>query len=325
MKTTQTFKKLQTAFFFLGAICQSFSQCPDRGYFYSAETELPWASCFVYHAGGSKTKIPFLPAIYDKQAPFGTSCFTKDIAIDLNIVFAGDGKVLDPQFNPYNNINVSGKVILICNNFPDTLNNKIKGKIGIPDCINQAIKHGAKAVVIADFNQVPFSYKISKEYIDSEIPVIVIDKKGVYKILQSAGKNPEDLFNQWESTGEFTSQELICKIKIDMQGRFNQIIKSNFNYYYPKEGFSQQDIEPLLGENDKAVNFLIGLYKGIGLKWNKTLTVYFPGYDIKTFYTLHCGRGLANEKGVFIVLDTTQQEYRLNVHENAHKLFSDNL
>ncbi len=325
MKVIQALKNLTTALFSLGIICQGFSQCPDREYYYSAETEIPWASCYVYQAGGSRIKIPFLPAVYDKKAPFGTFCFTKDIALDLKIIFAGDGKVSDPDYNPYSDIDATGKAVLICANFPDTLNKETKSKIGIPDCLNQAIKHGAKAVVIADFNEVPFSYKISQEYLDMEIPVIVIDKKGISKILQSAGRNPENIFNQWKSTGTFTSQELICNIRIDVQGKFNHLMKSNFNFYYPNGNFNLKYIEALSEENDKSVDFLVGLFKEIGLRWEKTMVVYFSGYDIKSFYTLHCGRGLSNEKGVFIVLDTTRQEYKLIVHENAHKLFSDNM
>lgn len=322
MRTTQTFKKLATVFVFLGIICPAFSQCPDRDYFYSSETVLPWASCFVHQAGGSKTRIPFLPAHYE-LAPSGTSGFTKDIALDLRIVFVGDGKVLSP-YDPYKNIDASGKAVLICTNFPDTLN-RIKDEILPFDCINQAIKHGASAVVFADFNKIPFNYKFSKEYVDTEIPVIVIDNKGADKILHSAGINPEELYDEWKSTGKFTSRELICDIRIDMKGKFTQLIKSNFTYYYPDGSFNINDIEALSEENDRAVDFLTGLFKEMGLKWHKTMTVYFPGFDMNTFYTLHCGRGWATEKCVFMVLENTQQEYRLIVHENAHKLFSDNM
>jgi len=325
MKTTQTLKNLTTAFIFLSIICQSFSQCPDREYYYSPETDLPWASCYVYHAGGSKTKIPFLPAIYNKQAPQGTSCFTKDIALDLRMVFVGDGKVLAPDYDPYKNIDFTGKAVLICTFFPDTLNKKIKDKVETFDCINQAVKHGASAVVIADFNQSPYNYRFGEEYVNKEIPLIVIDKRGADKILHSAGKNPEELYNQWMLTGKFTPQELICNIKIDLKGRFNHLEKSNFTYYYPFESFNPNDIEALSEENDRSVDFLIGLFEKMELKWDETMTVYFPGYDIKSFYTLHCGRGLANEMGVFMVLENTRQEYKLIVHENAHKLFSDNL
>jgi hypothetical protein len=324
-KGTKGVMKLTTTILFLGIICQSFSQCPDREYFYSAETDLPWASCFVYHTGGSKTKIPFLPAIYDNQAPFGTSFFTKDIDLDLKIIFAGDGKVLEPDLNPYKNIDAAGKAVMIFNSFPDTLNKSIKDKISIPDCINQAITHGAKAVIIADFNQIPYNYRVSKENVITEIPVIVIDRKGADKILQSAGRNPEKLYNEWKSTGNFTPEELICQIKIKMKGRFNHVTKSNFSYYYPDESFDKKSIEVLSEENDKAVDFLTELYKEMELKWDKTVTVYFPGFDIKSFYTLHCGRGLANEKGVFMVLDTTRKEFKLIVHENSHKLFYNNL
>lgn len=286
---------------------------------------MPWANCFVYQAGGSKIKIPFLPAIFNNQAPFGTSCFTKDIALDLKLVFIGDGKVLLPDFDAYSNIDATGKAVLICTYFPDTINKKLKDKVEIFECINMAVKHGAKAVVIADFNPIPNSYKLSKDFVNTDIPLIVIDKKGVNKILQSAGINPEELYNQWMLTGKFTPQELICNLKIDMKGRFKQLEKSNFTYYYPFESFNPKDIEVLSKDNDRSVDFLVDLFKEMGLKWNKTLTVYFPGYDIKSFYTLHCGRGLANEMGVFMVLENKHQEYRLIVHENAHKLFSDNL
>jgi hypothetical protein len=318
------FKKLAGTICFMGIIYQSFSQCPDREYFFSAETDLPWASCYVYHSGGSKTKIPFLPAIYENQSPCGTAFFTKDIELDLKIIFAGDGKVLAPDFNPYKNIDASGKAVMICNNFTDSLN-RIKDELSIADCINQAVKHGAKAVIIADLKQDPNNYRFSKEQVNEEIPVIVIDRKGAYKILQSAGRNPEKLFNEWKSTGNFISDELICKIKIVMKGRFNHLTKSNFTYYYPDGSFDIKNIEDLSEENDRAVDFLIGLYKDMDLKWDKTTTVFFPGFDIKSFYTLHCGRGLANEKGVFVVLDTSRKEFKLIVHENSHKLFYSNL
>jgi hypothetical protein len=325
MKANQTLRNLITACIFLSLICQCFSQCPTREYFYSSETELPWASCFVYHPAGSKIRIPFLPALFNNQAPFGTSCFTKDIILDLKLVFIGDGKVLLPDFDPYSNIDASGKAVLIFTFFPDTINKKVKDKVEIFDCINQAVKHGASAVIIADFNPIPNSYKLTKDFVNTDIPMIVIDKKGTNNILQSAGINPEELYNQWMLTGKFTPQELICNIKIDMKGRFKQLEKSNFIYYYPFESFNPKDIKDLSEENDRSVDFLVNLFKEMGLKWDKTLTVYFPGYDIKSFYTLHCGRGLANGMGVFMVLENTHQEYRLIVHENAHKLFSDNL
>ena len=325
MKTVHVLKNLTTTFFALGIIYQGFSQCPTIEYYYSPETDLPWAKCFVYHSGGSRSKIPFLPAIYNQLAPFGTLNFTKDIDLDLKLVFIGDGKVLIPDYDPYGKINVLGKAVLIFTHFPDSLNKEIKDKVETYDCINQAIAHGANAVIVADFNRIPYNYRFSKKYVDTEIPVIVIDRKGADRIFQSAGINPEELYNKWMTTGEFTSRQLICNIKIDMKGRFNHLEKSNFTYYYPFESFDQNDIETLSKDNDRAIDFLIGLFGEMGLKWEKTLTVYFPGYDIKTFYTLHCGRGLANAIGVFMVLENTRQEYRLIVHENAHKLFSDNL
>lgn len=309
---------------FLGFFCLGFPQCPSREYYYSPETDLPWASCFVYHTGGSKAKIPFLPAIYNNQAPIGTSCFTKDIDLDLKVIFAGDGKVF-PGNNPYSDIDASGKAVLLYTHFPDTVNKKIKDKTEIFDCINQAVKNGAVAVIIADFYENPYNYKFSKENLITEAPVIVINKKGADRIMQSAGMNPEELYKEWMLTGKFTSSELICRIRISMKGRFNHLETSNFNYYYPQESFNPDEIETLSEENDRAVDFLQGLFKGMGLKWDKSMTVYFPGFDIKSFYTLHCGRGLANDKGVFMVLGNTRQEYRLIVHENAHKLFSDNL
>ncbi|MBG0858692.1 MAG: hypothetical protein IQL11_04255 [Bacteroidales bacterium] len=70
--------------------------------------------------------------------------------------------VLPPDYDPYKDIDATGKAVLLCTFFPDTINKKIKDKAETFDCINQAVKHVAGAVMIADFNQIPYNYRFSE-------------------------------------------------------------------------------------------------------------------------------------------------------------------
>ena len=71
----------------------SSSQAPGITYYYNSLTELPWASCYLCQEGGSRQKIPFLPAVTTRfhRAPVGIRNYSRDIDTNGYIVFAGNG------------------------------------------------------------------------------------------------------------------------------------------------------------------------------------------------------------------------------------------
>jgi hypothetical protein len=72
-----------------------------------------------------------------------------------------------------------------------------------------------------------------------------------------------------------------------------------------------------LGEKALALIFET-LPKHENQVWRTRVNTFFPDFDSKVFFTAHWGRGLANEKGSFIVLGSSVPEYDLVVHETTH-------
>ncbi len=83
----------QLAFVLILSVIALFPQGPTLSYLADPSTELAWAECRVYLAGGSQHKIPFLPVVNAKWAPCGTERYTRDIRVEAPILIAGDGAV----------------------------------------------------------------------------------------------------------------------------------------------------------------------------------------------------------------------------------------
>jgi len=109
-----------------------FAQDPSPKYYYKPSTELSWAQYYMYMDGGSKQKTPFLLVTdYRLRGPSDTEGYTKDVDIDAPVVLIGNGIVKENRWNSYygirldytnGDIDVTGKIILFCYDFPIILN-----------------------------------------------------------------------------------------------------------------------------------------------------------------------------------------------------------
>lgn len=303
-----------------------FSQGPKLSYLFDPHTQLPWASCHVYLEGGSKRKIPFFPMINYKGAPCGTYKYTRDIQVNEPIVFAGNGIVKENTFNCYDDLDIQDKVVMFCNDFPDSIHADLEKEISKETRVDEAVARGAAAIVMFSMtDEYPFL-----KYFDTalssipEIPVIGINKSAAQAIFACAGMDAEEIFHIWESTGKFKTQEFICKLSLNIHGKFNTIETENFTFVFRKELIPQEKMEELVKVNEKSVQVILELFKTEGMVWKKSFAAYFRDYDSKLFYVGHWGRGFSFDGGTFIVYDGEVPDLGLAAHENAHTLISAN-
>jgi hypothetical protein len=153
-----------------------------------------------------------------------------------------------------------------------------------------------------------------------EIPIICIKKDAAIDILASGGRDGEKIFRRWQASGEFTSEELICKMKLHIKGQFDKIETDNFLFSFRSELISEEQMRVLVDINEESVKFIENLFESEQLKWSKSFVAYFRDYDSKLFYTSHWGRGWSFEGGNFMIFDGRIPNFGLAVHENTHTL-----
>ena len=100
----------------------SWAQGPNAEWYFNPSTEIPWASCHIFFDGGAKQKIPFMPLINFKGAPCGTYRYSRNIDFYGTIVFVGNGIVKEDEYDCYEGLDVTGKAVLMCYDFPDSVN-----------------------------------------------------------------------------------------------------------------------------------------------------------------------------------------------------------
>lgn len=303
-----------------------FSQGPKLSYLFDPLTELSWASCYVYLDGGSKRKIPFFPMINYKGSPCGTHKFTRDIHVKAPIVFAGNGIVKEDTYNCYNNLDIRDKVVMFCYDFPDTTHADLEKEISKEKRVDEAVSRGAAAIILFSMNK---DYPLLK-YFDTtlskipEIPIIGINKSAAEAIFACAGFDAEKIFNKWGLSGDFRSEKLICKLSLDIKGKFNTIVTENFTFVFREEVIPQENMNELVEVNEKSVQFILELFEEEQLEWKKSFAAYFRDYDSKLFYVGHWGRGFSFDGGTFMVYDGKIPDFGLAVHENTHTLIDRN-
>jgi len=329
--------KLESLFCFLLLVAligsEASAQGPKTSYYYHSATELPFAECYVYQQGGSRQKIPFLPVINRRLqcAPLGTSNFSKDVHVNGSVVFIGNGIVKGNTWNSYvgrrynythGEIDVAGKVVMFCYDFPDSIEAQLKGEALLEDRLAEAASRKASGVVLFSWRaEHPFltvNYQIESNRPD--IPVISINRNSAVNILESAGLD-EGIFDEWKEMGEPQAFELISRIELRIEGNFERVETDHFLIRFRKDEFSKEKMEGLAQINEKSLKFLFDvLQDGSELKWTKQLTVYFRDFDSKTFYTRHWGWGGAISNGVYAIFLESARDYGLAVHENTHTI-----
>ena len=136
-------------FFIFFILNEIWAQGPRVSYYYQPATELSFASCYLYLQGGSRQKIPFMPVVSRNfpRAPLGIGDYNKDIEVDAPIVFIGNGIVKENVWNSYigrrndytyGEIDVSGKAVMFCYDFPDAIESKLKDAIPLEKRISEA-------------------------------------------------------------------------------------------------------------------------------------------------------------------------------------------
>ncbi len=311
------------------------AQGPRPAYYFHPATVLAWAECHIGLKGGSEQKLPFLPVILTgfQRAPLGTDNYSRDIQVEAPLVFAGNGIFKKDIWDCYRGrrddytigeIDLTGKAVLFCYDFPDKIEEKAGKDIQLNKRIAEAADRKAAAVVLFSFkNEYPFlTVSYGREEAIPQIPAISITRASASSILQSAGLDAESLFKQWQETGNPPgSSVLITRLRLTIKGAFDKVETKNFIIRFRTDEISRETMEKIAEVNEKSLGFLFGLFKeDQGLRWKKLLTVYFSDYDSKLFYTHHWGSGLASEEGVFMVHRGGVPDIALAAHENAHIL-----
>jgi hypothetical protein len=297
-------------------------QGPTLDYLADPGTELSWAHCYIYMDGGSRHKIPFLPLTTYKRAPAGTDKYTRNVAVRGPVVFAGNGIVKEGSFDCYRGLDVTGKIVMFSYDFPDPAHQDLEKEISLEQRIREAVGRGALAIVLFSWEKDhPFpAFKERDTARIPEVPAIAINRRSAAMILESGGRDSGEIFEKWKTKGEFTTEVLISKLDLRIDGEFDRIETENFIFCFQKGKFPSAEMSKLASVNEQSVQFILDLFREEPLSWEKTFTAYFPDYDSKLFYVQHWGRGFSSEAGVFMVFDGAAPDFPLAAHENAHTL-----
>jgi hypothetical protein len=298
------------------------AQGPTLDYLADPGTEFSWAHCYIYMDGGSRHKIPFLPMTTVKGAPAGTAKYTRDILLKAPVVFAGNGIVKTGGFDCYGGVDVTGKIVMFSYDFPDPAHQDLEKEVPLEQRIRDAVDRGGAGIVLFSMEkQHPFPFFRERDLARiPEIPVIAVNRRSAAMILESAGRDSAEIFEKWKTKGEFTTEVLISKLDLKIEGEFDRIETENFIFCFQKGKFPSAEMSKLASVNERSVQFILDLFRDEPLSWEKTFTAYFPDYDSKLFYVQHWGRGFSTEAGVFMVFDGAAPDFPLAAHENAHTL-----
>jgi hypothetical protein len=237
------------------------AQGPSASYYYLSSTEVPWAECYAFLEGGSRQRVPFLPVVTRnfRNAPLGIGNYSHDIEVDAPLVFLANGLFKENVWNCYHgrrynhlvgDIDVTGKAVLFCYDFPDPLEEKIKNEVPLSKRIAEAASRKAAAVIVFSSRIAhPFLYaNYEKEPEIPDIPVISITKDSALSILlMDASADGKSLFEQWKATGNPPqSLELIARIRLRIKGNFEKIETKNFLVRFRQGEISREEIKKLV-------------------------------------------------------------------------------
>jgi len=267
------------------------------------------------------------------RAPLGTANLTRDVAADGPLVFIGNGLVHEEEWNSYvgrggdgsvGEMDVSGKIVLFSPDAPDRFQEEFGGSFPFWRKIREAADRGAAAVVLFSSREDHPFYMVQfpPEVEIPDIPVITVARQSALDIFAASGGFGDSVLHVWEETRTPPqSRELITSLRVRFDGAFERIETENFELRYPRNAYCHEEMKRISGLNEESLAFLRNtLQDGDTVEWEKLATVFFPGFDIKLFYTHHWGRGLASPEGVFNVLEGEMPDYGLIVHENMHVL-----
>jgi hypothetical protein len=311
------------------------AQGPNVSFYYHPATDLPWARAVLHQGGGATQKIRFLPVVNSTHfvAPLGTGNLTRDVAVDAPLVFLGNGLSVEGEWDSYigrrldgsvGEMDVAGKIVLFSYDAPDDHQERLGRSFPLERRITEAARRDAAAVVLfSSTREPPFlvvDYPAPSEIPD--IPAITVTRQTAIDILAASGAFASAFLEEWESNrAPPQSRELITSMRMGFVGAFGRIETDNFTLVYPPGAYSDDDMREIARLNEQSLVFMMETLRGdVPLMWDPLVTVSFPGFDSKLFYTRQWGRGMASAMGIFNVFEGRVPDWGLIVHENAHIL-----
>lgn len=303
--------------FLLFGAPDAMAQGPSTNYFHDLGSQIPWAECVAYQPGGSSQKIPFIPAIVTApvRAPAGTQGYSRDVRFDSNLVFVGEGLAETENFADLVP-DIDGSVAL--------MSLQSTSSASLEERVMTLARKGAVAVVVFPKNSQVF-YPALKPELRNDfkdlIPVIGLSHETARRLFAAHSPLGEDDLQRWMEGGEAPRLgRFVPRLRCFFEGRFRRLESSQISLLSRESAIDEAETAELFRVNERSVTFLLNLFGSSGIKWARTPTVYFKGYDAKVFYTLHWGMGLANATGSYL-LYTGQPDFGLVVHEHTHSLF----
>lgn len=301
------------------------AQGPALSYFHDPATELAWGECVTYQPGGSRQKVPALPALVRDpvRAPAGTRAYTADIEFDGPVVFVGDGLAGESGADPYAGLEPEGSVVMM--RLDSTGLDERPGLF--ERRVMTAADRGAQAVVVfslEDEARFPVLRPGENPGFEDVLPVIAVSRETARRLLISGHPLAGSWLDDWQATETAPpSQALSTRLECSFTGRFERYETPNFSFRYRQAAFDESEIVEVAELNERSLEFLLELFQPEALSWRKVPTLYFRGFDSKVFYTFHWGKGLATPGGSYLVYEGAP-DWGLIVHENAHTLLDQN-
>lgn len=295
------------------------AQGPQKSYFYSPQTELPWASCHIFFENGSKRKIPFLPVIdRSSRSPLGSCVYTGNIDIEGPVFFAGNGIVSEGEWDCYEGADVTGKVVLFCYDSRDSISLKYADEATLENRIVEAASRGAAAVVTySSSERHPFLGCKFPESSTPSMPCITVSLDDARSLIETT--HPYSFIED----GRLRSANIVANLSLHIRSEFNIIDTEYFTIRFPESGIPEEKMVDLAEINSRAIAFILTRFESLGQTgtvWQKPSITYFNNYDSKVFFTSHWGSGFSSReaRGVFSVYKGKTADYPLAVHENTH-------
>jgi hypothetical protein len=296
---------------------EAVGQGPSPSYFHDLGSQIPWAECVAYQPGGSSQKIPFVPAIVTApvRAPAGTHAYSRDVRFDSDLVFVGEGPAETGNFaEPVPDID--GSVAL--------MSLQSISSASLEERVMTLARKGAVAVVVFPKDRQVFYPTLKPELrndFEDLIPVIGLSHETARRLFAAHSPLGEEDLQRWTEGGEAPRLgRFVPRLRCFFEGRFRRLESSQILLLSRQSAIDDAESAELLRVNERSVTFLLSLFGSSGIKWTRTPTVYFRGYDAKVFYTRHWGMGLANATGSYL-LYAGQPDFGLVVHEHTHSLF----
>lgn len=289
-----------------------FAQGPSLEFLYNQNTKIDWLKANVSLGGGASYKINLLPVI-DKstRSPLGSSDYTTDVNVESMLCYLPLKANLSDTINlkPY----LKGNVVFARY---DKLTEKTKFIKGV-----KAL--GAKALLLySKDNKSPMLNLNLPELLD--FPVYTLSSEAASILHMACGSDEDQLYGE-DTLAPIKPRMPIASMKISVDSKFEKLKRGKIELRFNMNRIPIKSMENLLEVNSKAFEFLESLFVNYGFDFKEQKSTYFAGYDDKLFYTLHWGKGLATDSGIYSVYDHGTLDYSLAVHEMTHTLFYTNI